>query len=120
MPLARCSARSYAVHHSQSMSDLPIVRSTQTAGFLCLLVWCKACYHQTPADLQSLIDSGRGDVPLLHLRFRCAQCGSNLTDQVVTSKDAIGVTPWRDELKPADGIEAPEEGRRWWEDLRDD
>ena len=55
--------------------------------------------RQAPADLQALIGSGRGDVPLLRLRFRCAKCGSRLTDRVVTSKDAVGVKPWRDEPK---------------------
>src|SRR3954453_9170641 len=41
----------------------------------------------------------RASVPLLHLRFRCGKCGSRLTHHVVTSKDAIGVKPWRDGLK---------------------
>jgi len=76
--------------------------------------------RQAPADLQALIGSGRGDVPLLRLRLRSARCGSRLTDHVVTSKDAISVKPWRDELKPSDGIEAPTAGRHWREELRDD
>ena len=63
--------------------------------FLCLLVWCKACHHQAPADLQALIDAGRGDVPLIKLRFRCTVCGSRLTDSVVMAKDALRVQPWR-------------------------
>jgi hypothetical protein len=65
------------------------------SGWLCLLVWCKACHHQAPADLQALADAGRGDVPVKDLRFRCAQCGSRLTDHVVMAKDALRVTPWR-------------------------
>ena len=52
-------------------------------GWLCLLVWCKACHHQGPADQQAIIDRGRGDVPLKDLKFRCAKCGSRLTDSVV-------------------------------------
>jgi hypothetical protein len=40
------------------------------SGWLCLLVWCKACHHQTPADLQALVDAGRGDVPVINLRYR--------------------------------------------------
>jgi hypothetical protein len=27
-------------------------------SWLCLLVWCKACHHQAPADLQAIIDGG--------------------------------------------------------------
>jgi hypothetical protein len=38
--------------------------------WLGVLVWC-ACHHQDFADLQAIVDSGRGDVPLIHLRFRC-------------------------------------------------
>jgi hypothetical protein len=52
-----------------------------------VLVWCKGgCQHQAPADLQKLIDSGRGDTPLIHLRYRCSKCGSSHTDWVVTSR----------------------------------
>jgi hypothetical protein len=52
-------------------------------GWLCLLVWCTACHHQSPANLQAIIDSGRGDVPLKDLKFRCTKCHSALTDAVV-------------------------------------
>jgi len=47
------------------------------------------------ADLQAIIDSGRGDVPLLHLKFRCAKCGSRRTDAVMMGKGGVGVQPWR-------------------------
>ena len=47
-------------------------------SWLCLLVWCKACHHEAPADLQALVDAGRGDVPIKDLKFRCAQCDSRL------------------------------------------
>jgi hypothetical protein len=40
--------------------------------------------------LQGLIDAGRGDVPLIHLRFRCSNCRSSLTDFVVTATEATG------------------------------
>jgi len=50
-------------------------------------VWCKSCRHQREVDLQALVDSGRGDVPLIRLRFRCSNCGSRLTDWVVTAKN---------------------------------
>ena len=45
-----------------------------------MLVWCKSCRHQGLADLQSLMDAGRGDVPLFELRWRCANCQSRLTE----------------------------------------
>ena len=63
--------------------------------FLCLLVWCKACHHQAPANLQALIDGGRGDLPLIKLRFRRTNCGSRRTDSVVMARDAMRVQPWR-------------------------
>jgi hypothetical protein len=75
--------------------ELPTPRTTLRARYVCVFVWCKACRHRCVADLQALIDTGRGDVPLIHLRFRCSNCGSRLTDFVCTSKDAIMVQPWR-------------------------
>ncbi len=40
-------------------------------AWLCLLVWCKTCHHQAPADLQAIIDAGRAgkgsEVPLHEL-----------------------------------------------------
>jgi hypothetical protein len=45
-----------------------------------LFVWCKACRHRRDVDLQALVDAGRGDVPLKK------NCGSELTDSLVTSK----------------------------------
>jgi hypothetical protein len=35
------------------------------ADWLCQLVWCRSCHHQAPADLQALVDAGRGDVPVI-------------------------------------------------------
>jgi hypothetical protein len=63
--------------------------------WLCLLVWCKACHHQAPADLQAIIDAGRGDVPVKDLKFRCTSCSSALTDFVIMSRDALAVQSWR-------------------------
>ena len=57
-----------------------------------VLVWCKACRRGRDADLQALIDVGRGDVPLIHLRFRCSSCDSRLTDFLVTSRGKV--RPW--------------------------
>jgi hypothetical protein len=35
-----------------------------------VLVFCNSCRHQADADLQAIVESGRGDVPLTELRFR--------------------------------------------------
>jgi hypothetical protein len=47
--------------------ELPTPRTTLRTGYVRVLVWCKACRHRRDADLQALIDAGRGDVPLIHL-----------------------------------------------------
>ena len=72
---------------------LPTPRTTLRARYATLLVWCKGgCQHQADADLQTLVESGRGDVPMIHLKFRCSNCGSDRTDFVVTSRD--NPQPW--------------------------
>jgi hypothetical protein len=55
---------------------LPTARSTLRADYVCLLVWCWACHHQAPADLQAIMDASRDDVPLKDLRFRCTEAPS--------------------------------------------
>jgi hypothetical protein len=76
------------------MTDFPTARSMLPQdGWLCVFVWCKACHDQAPADLRAIIAAGRGDRPLKDLRFRCAECGSSLTDAVVMSRDALAVRP---------------------------
>jgi hypothetical protein len=78
------------------VSDLPTARSMlPNDSWLCVFVWCKAYHHQAPADLQAIIDAGRGDVPVKDLKFRCTSCSSALTDFVIMSRDALGVQPWR-------------------------
>ena len=83
------------------MTDgLPTARTTHATGFLCVLVWCKACRREEQADLQAIIDAGCGDVPVKDLRFRCTKCGSSrLTDWVVMARDAMRVQPWRGEQR---------------------
>jgi hypothetical protein len=51
---------------------LPTPRSTLRDSSARVLVWCKACRHQADADLQKLVNEGRGDVPLIQLRYRCS------------------------------------------------
>ena len=75
--------------------DLPTPRSTLRAHYVRLLVWCRGgCRHQAEADLHRLVAAGHGDVALIHLRFRCSNCGSDRTDWVVTSSSAAAVQPW--------------------------
>ena len=69
--------------------ELPTPRTTLRTAYVRVRV-CKSCRRQRDADLQALVDAGRGDVPLIHLRFRCTNCGSGLTDFVVTSTESDG------------------------------
>jgi hypothetical protein len=67
---------------------LPTPRTTLASALRHALVWCKGgCQHQADADLHRLVETGRGDVPLTSLRFRCSNCGSERTDFVATSRD---------------------------------
>lgn len=77
------------------MTDLPTARATERAGFLCVLVWCKAYRHQAPADLPAIVEAGRGDVPT-RSALSLHALRSRLTDHVTMAKDALGV-PWRDD-----------------------
>ena len=63
--------------------DLPTARTTL---YVRVLVFCNSCRHQADADLDAIVESGRGDVSLTELRFRCSQCGTHRTDFVVTSR----------------------------------
>jgi len=62
--------------------DLPTLRSIARGGFR-VHVWCKSCRHSKDADLNALIVAGRGDVPLIRIKWRCGNCGSRLTDFIV-------------------------------------
>jgi hypothetical protein len=66
--------------------ELPTPRTTCAPAMFGCWCGCKSCRHRRDADLQALVDAGRGDVPLSHLRFRC----SSLTDFVVTSTEPTG------------------------------
>ena len=63
----------------QNAGPLPTPRTMLTAERLRLAVSCDRCGHERDADLQALIDGGRGDVPWNRLRFRCSVCGSHRT-----------------------------------------
>jgi hypothetical protein len=64
------------------MTDLPTARDYQ--GNHRLLVWCKSCRFQRELSFKALVADGRGDIPIINLRFRCTNCGSHLTDAVVS------------------------------------
>jgi hypothetical protein len=42
-------------------------------------MFCKSGHWSVDTDFQADAD-GRGDVPLVELRWRCGRCGSRLTD----------------------------------------
>ena len=72
--------------------ELPTPRTTLAARYVRVLLTCQSCQQQRDADLQALIDSGRGDVPPRSLRWKCARCGHRNIDMVVTSQ--ARVMPW--------------------------
>jgi hypothetical protein len=73
--------------------SLPTPRTTLRAEYVRVHLSCRACQRQRDADLQALVDAGRGDVPLVQLRWRCAECRSARIDMVCMSKDSA-VVPW--------------------------
>jgi hypothetical protein len=47
---------------------LPTARTTLRTRYVRVLVFCNSCRHQADADLQAIMEAGRGDVPLTELR----------------------------------------------------
>jgi hypothetical protein len=45
-------------------------------------------------DLQKLIDQGRGDVPLVKLKWRCLACDGSSAGLIATPLTAHGVVPY--------------------------
>ncbi len=68
------------------MPGLPTIRTL--AGHV-LSVICNACQHAVEAGQEAQIAAGRGDVPVIELRFRCGACGSR-NCSVVVSGSRIG------------------------------
>jgi hypothetical protein len=66
-----------------NVTDLPTARD-YLKSHLRLVIWCKACRHQREIGFQSIIDQGKGEVPIVHLKFVCKNCGSRLTDCAVS------------------------------------
>ena len=61
----------------------PTARTLAPTGFR-IHVWCKACRHSVDADPDALIRNGKGDIPLVQLKWQCGNCRSLLTDFVMT------------------------------------
>jgi hypothetical protein len=70
--------------------ELPTPRSTLRARYVRVSLNCRSCLHQADADLEALIDAGRGDTPLVDLRWRCARCGHRRIDMICTGKHVVG------------------------------
>ena len=66
-----------------SVTDLPTARSYLKSNVR-LVIWCKACRHQREVEFQTIVDQGKGEVQIVHLKLRCTNCGSRLTDCVVS------------------------------------
>jgi hypothetical protein len=67
------------------MSDLPTARTTVGNG--CTVeVWCNGCRRAVAVDLQKLIDDGRGDIPLIELKWRCSGCEGTSFGLIVGSE----------------------------------
>ena len=65
------------------MTEFPTSRAYLKSDFR-LIVWCKACRNPRELSFRSLVDEEKGDVPVLNLKFRCNNCGSRLTNAVVS------------------------------------
>ncbi len=74
---------------SDAHEDLPTARTTLRARYVDLSLHCRSCLRSRTADMQALIDDGRGDVPLIHLRFRCSYCGHRNIDVQVTPRERV-------------------------------
>jgi ribosomal protein L44E len=64
-------------------TDLPTPRTMLRTRSISLSLSCRSCLHRATADLTALVRDGRGDVPLIQLRWRCSECGSRRVSAVV-------------------------------------
>lgn len=70
-------------------NDLLTARTTLQTGYVRLLLTCRSCLRSGDADLQGLIDGGRGDVPLTQLKFRWSYCGHREVEALIQHETAI-------------------------------
>jgi hypothetical protein len=74
---------------------LPTARTTLQARYVHLRLTCRSCLRSRNADLQALVNAGNGDVPLVHLRFRCSYCGHRSVDALVVPRESeLGPPGW--------------------------
>jgi hypothetical protein len=92
-PARRCPSACLPSGHGDDETDLSTPRTTLASRYVRVLMTCWHCSHQADADLPALIASGRGDVPLVRLRCRCARCRSARGGFTCTGRDAIRVVP---------------------------
>jgi hypothetical protein len=76
----------FADHQFQDGNVLKLFDQQRLKLCTVQVLTCRSCLHQQDADLPALGAPGRGDVPLVWLRWPCAQCGHGTIDMVVTSK----------------------------------
>jgi hypothetical protein len=55
-------------------------------------LYCIDCNRWGTADLQGLIDSGRGNFAVTGAKFRCRDCGSIVQKQVRPPAPSLGAT----------------------------
>jgi hypothetical protein len=82
--------------------DRPTPSTTLAARCVRVMLTCWHCHDQADADLPALIAAGRGDVPLIRLRWRGAWCKSDRIDMIRTSH--ARVLPW---INEAGGLARP-------------
>ena len=55
-----------------------------------LALYCLPCNRWGEADLDQLVQSGKGDKPVIEARFRCRDCGAIVEKQVRPPVPQIG------------------------------
>jgi hypothetical protein len=72
-PIGSASRRLFWALMAERRADsheLPTPRSiSRTTGYR-VHIWCKSCRHAKDADVAELIAAGRGDVPLVKMKWR--------------------------------------------------
>ena len=64
------------------MTEMSTARDFLSAGRT-VSVYCNRCQHRATADLEALVEAGRGDEPMARLPWRCAVCESRRTGLIV-------------------------------------
>jgi len=92
MQRRRCRSNGVrTMFHAGGIGDAAMTAATLPAGLAMSACWSVQACRAAGCRSASLIEAGKGDVPLLDLRFRCSNCGSGLTDFVVTAREETGL-----------------------------